>query len=62
MNFEDLKEKCILVGVSAGIFLPFRLLVSQYFAEHWLGNLGFATACVITDDISGQEKQAWKIW
>ncbi|QLH08781.1 hypothetical protein [Candidatus Nitrosotenuis sp. DW1] len=44
MNLEDLKEKCILVGVSAGIFLPFRLLVSQYFAEHWLGNLGFATA------------------
>jgi hypothetical protein len=44
MNFNDLKEKCILVGVSAGIFLPFRLLASQYFAEHWLGNLGFATA------------------
>lgn len=44
MNFSDLKEKCILVGVSAGIFLPFRLLASQYFAEHWLGNLGFATA------------------
>lgn len=47
MNFSDLKEKCILVGVSAGIFLPFRLLVSQYFAEHWLGNLGFATAVTI---------------
>jgi hypothetical protein len=47
MNFSDLKEKCILVGVSAGIFLPFRLLASQYFAEHWLGNLGFATAISI---------------
>lgn len=44
MNLNDLKEKCVLVGVSAGIFLPFRLLASQYFAEHWLGNLGFATA------------------
>lgn len=44
MNTNDLKEKCILVGVSAGIFLPFRLLASQYLAEHWLGNLGFATA------------------
>lgn len=43
MNLGDLKEKCILVGVSAGIFLPFRLLAGQYFAEHWLGNLGFAT-------------------
>jgi len=44
MNREDLKEKCILAGVSAGIFLPFRLLASQYLAEHWLGNLGFATS------------------
>ncbi len=47
MNFGDLREKCILVGVSAGIFLPFRLLAGQYFAEHWLGNLGFATAVSI---------------
>jgi hypothetical protein len=44
MNRTDLKEKCILIGVSAGIFLPFRLLASQYLAEHWLGNLGFATS------------------
>jgi len=44
MNREDLKEKCILAGVSAGIFLPFRLLASQYLAEHWLGSLGFATS------------------
>lgn len=44
MNTNDLKEKCILIGVSAGIFLPFRLIASQYLAEHWLGNLGFATA------------------
>lgn len=44
MNFNDLREKCILIGVSAGIFLPFRLLASQYLAEHWLGNLGFATS------------------
>jgi len=44
MNTADLKEKCILIGVSAGIFLPFRLLASQYLAEHWLGNLGFATS------------------
>jgi preprotein translocase subunit SecE len=43
MNFSDLREKCILVGVTAGIFLPFRLLAGQYFAEHWIGNLGFAT-------------------
>lgn len=44
MNTNDLKEKLVLIGVSAGIFLPFRLLASQYMAEHWLGNLGFATA------------------
>lgn len=44
MNTNDLKEKCVLIGVSACIFLPFRLLASQYLAEHWLGNLGFATS------------------
>lgn len=44
MNANDLKEKLVLIGVSAGIFLPFRLLASQYMSEHWLGNLGFATA------------------
>ncbi len=44
MNTNDIKEKLVLIGVSAGIFLPFRLLASQYMAEHWLGNLGFATA------------------
>lgn len=44
MNANDIKEKLVLIGVSAGIFLPFRLLASQYMAEHWLGNLGFATA------------------
>ena len=43
MNTNDLKEKLVLIGVSAGIFLPFRLVASQYLAEHWLGNLGFAT-------------------
>lgn len=44
MNTNDIKEKLVLIGVSAGIFLPFRLLASQYMSEHWLGNLGFATA------------------
>lgn len=44
MDFNDIKEKCILIGISAGIFLPFRLLAGQYLTEHWLGNIGFATS------------------
>ena len=43
MDANDLKEKLVLVGVTAAVFLPLRLLVGQYLVEHWLGNLGIAT-------------------
>lgn len=44
VNRIDLKEKAILIGVSAGIFLPIRLFASQFLADHWIGNLGIATS------------------
>jgi hypothetical protein len=43
MNTKDLKEKMILLSITAAVFLPLRLFVSQYISDHWLGNLGVAT-------------------
>ncbi|MEM3006916.1 MAG: hypothetical protein QXW37_00835 [Candidatus Nitrosotenuis sp.] len=43
MNVNDIKEKLILLGVTAIVFLPLRLFVGQYLTDHWLGNLGVAT-------------------
>lgn len=43
LNTEDIKEKMILVGITAAIFLPLRLLVNEYLFDHWIGNLGVAT-------------------
>ncbi|HEX9845797.1 MAG TPA: hypothetical protein VGA92_04960 [Candidatus Nitrosotenuis sp.] len=43
MDINDLKEKLVLLSITAVVFLPLRLLVSQYISDHWLGNLGIAT-------------------
>lgn len=43
LDVSDLKEKMAIVGITAALFLPLRLLVSQYVIDHWLGNLGIAT-------------------
>lgn len=43
MDTNDLKEKLVLLGITAAVFLPLRLFVSQYISDHWLGNLGIAT-------------------
>jgi hypothetical protein len=42
MDTTDLKEKLALVGVTAAVFLPLRLIAGQYLTEHWLGNFGIA--------------------
>lgn len=47
MDLTDLKEKLVIVSITAAVFLPLRLLVSQYVSDHWLGNLGIATAISI---------------
>lgn len=48
MDTIDIKEKIILLGVTAAVFLPLRLLAGQYLVEHWLGNLGIATLISVT--------------
>lgn len=47
MDRTDLKEKLVTIGITAAAFLPLRLFVSQYVSDHWLGNLGIATAISI---------------
>ncbi|MEW6043798.1 MAG: hypothetical protein AB1608_06000 [Thermoproteota archaeon] len=48
MDVNDIKEKLVLLGVTASVFLPLRLFVGQYLTEHWLGNLGIATLISVT--------------
>lgn len=48
MDKNDLKEKMLVLGVTAAVFLPLRLFVSQYISDHWLGNLGVASAISIS--------------
>lgn len=43
MDINDFKEKLVLLSITAAVFLPLRLFVSQYISDHWLGNLGIAT-------------------
>lgn len=47
MDRTDFKEKMIILGFTTAIFLPIRLLVSQYLMEHWIGTLGIASAISI---------------
>jgi len=43
MDLRDIREKMVFVGVTAAVFIPLRLLISEFLVEHWLGNLGIAT-------------------
>jgi hypothetical protein len=48
MDTHDLKEKLVLLGFTAAVFLPLRIFFSQYVSDHWLGNLGIATLVSVT--------------
>ena len=43
MDRADIKEKLILLGITAGVFLPIRIIFSAYVSEHWLGSLGIVS-------------------
>ena len=47
MEKNDLKEKFIILGISAGLFLPARLLFAYFVSDHWLGSLGLVSAFAI---------------
>ena len=43
MDKQDVKEKLLLFGITAGIFFPVRMLFSTYVSDYWLGSLGLAS-------------------
>ena len=47
MDRADIKEKLLLLGITAGVFLPIRIIFSAYVSEHWLGSLGIVSAFAI---------------
>lgn len=40
MDKTDIKEKLLLLGITAGVFLPIRIIFSAYVSDFWLGSLG----------------------
>lgn len=40
IDVQDVKEKLFLLGVTAGIFLPIRMVFVTYVTDDWLGSLG----------------------
>ncbi len=48
MNKQDLKEKVIVFGVMAAVFLPVRLVFFKYVSQYWIGSVGLISAIAIT--------------
>ena len=44
IDVQDVKEKVILMGITAGIFLPVRMLFVTYVTDDWLGSVGLLSA------------------
>ncbi len=40
LDVQDVKEKLFLLGITAGIFLPIRLVFTTYVTDSWLGSVG----------------------
>ena len=40
IDVQDVKEKIFLMGITAGIFLPIRMLFVTYVTDDWLGSIG----------------------
>ena len=47
MDRTDLKEKLIILGITAGVFLPIRLVFTSFVSDDWLGSLGLMTIFAI---------------
>ncbi|MGQ0605818.1 MAG: hypothetical protein ACT4OD_02540 [Candidatus Nitrosotenuis sp.] len=43
MDLTDLREKLVVLGFTASIFLPIRLIVGEYLFDNWFGMLGIAS-------------------
>jgi len=40
IDVQDVKEKIFLMGITAGIFLPIRMIFVTYVTDGWLGSIG----------------------
>ncbi len=40
IDVQDVKEKIFLMGITAGICLPIRMIFVTYVTDGWLGSLG----------------------
>ena len=47
MDKADIREKLIVLGISAGVFLPIRLLFTYFVSDSWLGSLGAMSAFAV---------------
>lgn len=43
-KLPDIRDKLIVFGVIAAIFLPVRMLFYAYFSAHWIGSLGLSSS------------------
>ncbi|HET6517702.1 MAG TPA: hypothetical protein VFG25_05735 [Nitrosopumilaceae archaeon] len=44
IDVQDVKEKLFLMGITAGIFLPIRMLFVTYVTDDWIGSIGLLSA------------------
>ena len=44
IDVQDVKEKIFLMGITAGIFLPIRMIFVTYVTDDWLGSVGLLSA------------------
>ena len=61
MDRADLKEKLIILGITAGIFLPIRLVFTSLVSDNWLGSLGLMTIFAILLVLLIKRKKLGKI-
>lgn len=47
LDRADLKEKLIILGITAGVFLPIRLAFTSLVSDDWIGSLGLMTIFAI---------------
>lgn len=60
MNKQDLKEKLIVGGMMAAVFLPVRVLFYTYVSQYWLGSFGLVSAiALVMFALTKKNKLGW---
>ncbi len=57
---NDLRDKIIVFGIIAGVFLPVRLLFYTYVSQYWLGSVGLVSMlAIIMIVLTKKNKLGW---